>query len=364
MRLLPVQLPTIQIQEYVPLAPYTTLGIGGPARFFTRVTTPDQVVEAVLYARTRSLPLLVLGGGSNLLISDAGFEGLVIHTALDGPVQRVVNRGEDPANANVVYTVPAGMDWNAFVLMAAAAGDTGVECLAGIPGLVGGSPIQNIGAYGQEVATTIISVAALDLETLRLVHLDRDVCEFGYRRSVFNTRHRSRYVITGVDFGFDPRATPTLLYAELQRYFEGVATFPKPIDIYHAVRTIRQGKGMLLVDGDPDCRSAGSFFKNPIVSHQAVERVANVLHVSERAIPHWAAANGLTKLSAAWLLEQAGFHKGFAMGRAGISSRHTLALINRGNASFADVVALRDSIVREVESRFQITLDQEPVQVG
>lgn len=360
----PVPSPILSIQEHVPLAPYTTLGIGGPARFFVRVTTPEQIVEAAGFARARKIPLFILGGGSNLLVSDAGFDGLVIQTALSGPV-RVDGCQEllGPATS-MMYTAPAGMDWDAFVLMVAEAGVTGVECLAGIPGLVGGSPIQNIGAYGQEVADTIASVTAFDLETLDFVSLDHGACGFGYRRSIFNTTHRNRYIVTAVVFRFDLRAAPKLLYAELRRHFEGKAIPARPIDIYHAVREIRRGKGMLLVDGDPDCRSAGSFFKNPIVVRSTLTHLAETLQMEQAEIPQWPASESFVKISAAWLLEQAGFHKGFAMGSAGISSRHTLALINRGGASFGEIAALRDRIIREVKSRFRITLEQEPVQVG
>jgi UDP-N-acetylmuramate dehydrogenase len=336
----------VEIEESVSLAGYTTLGVGGSARFFAKATTTEQLLEAVEFGRCRELAVFILGGGSNLLVSDAGFDGLVIQAAIADPLVRTGNEVE----------VPAGVDWDEFVRQMCAEGLSGVECLAGIPGLVGGSPVQNIGAYGQEVADTIVSVTAVDLESLRMVTLSQEECGFGYRRSVFNSSAKGRYVVTAATFGFDPQAKPALNYADLKRHF-GEGASPTPLEVYEAVRGIRHAKGMLLVTGEPDCRSAGSFFKNPIVE-------AGILRQIEAEVPHWAAGEGRVKLSAAWLVERAGFHKGFAMGAAGISSRHTLALINRGGASCAEIVALRDAIVRGVKERFGVVLEQEPVLVG
>ena len=346
------------IQENVPLAPYTTLRIGGPARYFCDVTSEDALRVAIHIARERNLEIFVIGGGSNLLIGDSGFDGLVIHTTLGHKILSA-----DLAERLTAY-VPSGIDWNAFVLQICQQGISGIECLAGIPGLVGGAPIQNIGAYGQEVANTIDSVRAFDLETLDFVDLPKAACDFSYRSSIFNTTQRGRYIVTEVTFSFPRAAKPNLTYADLARHFADAATPPKPIDIYHAVREIRHRKGMLLVEGEQDCRSAGSFFKNPVVPAATLARIAAELDLDPAAVPHWPAADGLVKLPAAWLLERAGFHKGFALGEAGISSRHTLALINRGHATAADILRLRDAILREVNSRFGIELEQEPVQLG
>ncbi len=352
------------IQENVSLAPYTTLRIGGPARFFCEARTEDDLLEAVRFARERQLEVFILGGGSNLLAGDEGFDGLVIHAAIDHAL--TLDGGyldSRPTSTPLKYTVPAGFDWDAFVLRICEQEVSGIECLAGIPGLVGGAPIQNIGAYGQEVAESIHSVRALDLNTLNFVTLPRDACGFAYRRSIFNSTQRGRYIVTSVTFRFDLNATPHLTYADLTKYFAKDATPPKPLDIYHAVREIRHGKGMLLVEGEQDCRSAGSFFKNPVVPAATLARVADELGLDPSAVPNWPAPDGQVKLPAAWLLEQAGFHKGFAMGEAGISSRHTLALINRGHATSADIIRLRDAIQREVERRFGIQLEQEPVEL-
>ena len=350
---------TIRVQEQVPLAPFTTLRIGGPARYFCEVRSEEELVEAVQFARQRDLKIFVLGGGSNLLVSDEGFDGLVIHVAVDSAFEPV----RDGRSAS--YTVAAGTEWDAFVLQVCEQGISGVECLAGIPGSVGGTPVQNVGAYGQEVASTITGVRAFDLQMMTFVALSHDECSFAYRRSIFNTTQRGRYIVTAATFRFDLEALPDLAYADLQRHFAGwgsTGAAPTALDVYHAVRAIRHGKGMLIVEGEADCRSAGSFFKNPIVSRDAFARIAAHLQVQPEEIPHWPAANGLIKLPAAWLLEKAGFTKGFSLGHAGISSRHTLALINRGHATAADMIALRDSIRSEVFVRFGVRLEQEPVQ--
>ncbi|HMF64578.1 MAG TPA: UDP-N-acetylmuramate dehydrogenase [Edaphobacter sp.] len=348
--------PTIRIEQDVPLAPYTTFRIGGPARFFCEVTTEAALLEGVDYARQRDFSLFILGGGSNLLVSDAGFDGLVLHIAIDQPIQ--VN----PTDHAIDYIVSAGTDWNSFVLQVCEQGISGIECLAGIPGSVGGTPVQNVGAYGQEVADTITSVRALDLQTNSFVDLTHKQCGFAYRRSIFNTSHRNRYIVTAVTFRLDRTAKPNLTYTDLKRHFDGPA--PTPIDVYHAVRSIRHGKGMLIVEGEADSRSAGSFFKNPIVAKDLLPQIAITLDIPVEKIPHWPADKGQVKLPAAWLLEQAGFPKNFAMGQAGISSRHTLALINRGSATAADIAALRDTIQQQVKARFNIQLEQEPVQLG
>ncbi len=349
--------PTIRIQEQIPLAPFTTLRIGGPARFFCEVASEAELLEAVHYARQHSLKIFVLGGGSNLLIGDEGFDGLVIRIAIDHPIEST----SDGQFAE--YTATAGTEWNAFVLHLCEQGISGVECLAGIPGSLGGTPVQNVGAYGQEVASTITAVRAFDLEADTFVTLSHDQCRFAYRSSIFNTTHRNRYIVTSVNFRFDRSAQPNLTYADLERHFADwdSATAPSPLDVYHAVRAIRHRKGMLIVEGEADCRSAGSFFKNPVVSPSVLTQISAALQTPINEIPHWPAPDGHIKLPAAWLLEKAGFPKGFTLGRAGISSRHTLALINRGHATAADIMALRDPIRREVESRFGIRLEQEPV---
>ena len=351
---------TLQIQENVSLASFTTLGIGGPARFFVEIGNEDDLIEAVAFARVNHLPLFSLGGGSNLLASDTGFPGLVLHLTLTAPIQQITGPH------HVDLHVPAGVDWDTLVLHACTLNLSGMECLAGIPGLTGGAPIQNIGAYGQEVAETIKTVRALDLQTGIFTELANDACRFTYRSSIFNSTARGRFIVTAVTFRLSPDAQPKLTYADLTRHFAGRQ--PTPLEVYHAVREIRRGKGMLLTPGDPDSRSAGSFFKNPVVPVQQFDDLSRTLNLDPTQIPHWLAsgssAGAHVKLAAAWLLDQAGFHKGFTLGEAGISSRHTLALINRGHATYGDLTALRDRVRSEVEARFGITLEQEPVELG
>ncbi len=346
------------MRENVPLAPLTTLQLGGPARFFTTVRAETELVDAVRFARERSLPLFALGGGSNLVVADAGFPGFVVHIAIDGPTE---------ATEIDVHTrqlrAPAGLCWETFVDQACEQNLTGVECLAGIPGLTGGTPVQNVGAYGQEVSETIHSVRALDLRTDRFVELSHEACQFRYRGSLFNAIEPGRYIVTAVYFRFDLRARPHLTYADLLRHFGPDAT-PSPREVARAVRDIRRAKGMVLTPGDPDCRSAGSFFKNPVVPHGMFSRIGQVLRLSPDAIPHWPVGGEHIKLPAAWLLERAGFGKGFRLGPVGISSRHSLALITREGARTADLEALRDLIRSTVHDRFGIELEQEPVELG
>ncbi len=343
----------LTFQEHVLLASYTTFGIGGPARWFAEARSEADVMAAVQFARDKQMPLFILGGGSNLLVADAGFDGLVLHIALRGTTEQ-----------SGVFRVAAGENWDDFVTRAVELGYGGIECLSGIPGTVGGTPVQNVGAYGQEVSSTIQQVRAFDLHLGSFVVLSADDCGFAYRTSVFNTTQRGRYVVTEVAFGLNPGGAPELKYEDLKSHFKGFDRAPTLAEVAAAVRAIRRSKGMLLVEGDPDCRSAGSFFRNPVVCSEKVLAVAGALGMDEVQVPRYPAAEGRVKLPAAWLVEQAGFHKGYAMGAAGISTRHTLALTNRGGASAAEIIALRDQIVEAVEQRFGIRLEQEPVLLG
>ncbi len=346
----------LEIQEGIPLAPYTTIGVGGPARFFTRVRDEAQLVEALHFASEDRLPVLILGGGSNLLVRDGGFSGLVLHLNLEAETSFTV------VGDHVHVHAAAGTGWDSLVDAVNAHGLSGMECLAGIPGLTGGTPIQNVGAYGQEVSEIIAAVRALDRTTGRFVEIAAADCGFAYRSSRFNGPDRDRFVITAVDFRLSRTAQPSLRYADLERRFGSAK--PSPSEVSAVVREIRRGKGMLLSPDDPDCRSAGSFFKNPIVPLESLRRVASEADLPIGDVPHWPAEQGRVKLAAAWLLERAGFHRGFLAGQVGISSKHTLALINCGHATFADLAALRDRIRATVRDRFGIILEQEPVEVG
>lgn len=341
------------MQENIPLGPLTTLKVGGIARYLARIESKEDLIAAVDFAHDEDLPIFVLGGGSNVLVADQGFKGVVLQMAVTEPAATF-----EESNGIVTCRVAAGIDWDAFVLDVCERGLSGVECLAGIPGLVGGTPVQNVGAYGQDVAETIVAVRALDMEAMSFVSLSAAECGFGYRKSIFNTSAKGRYVVMKVTFRFDAALRLELKYAELARHFEGKT--PTPMEVYHAVREIRHRKGMLLVEGDADCRSAGSFFKNPVVS----EAVFAALAKEFGEVPHWDAGAGKVKMAAAWLLEKAGFYKGFAMGQAGISSKHTLAVVNRGEATTGEILALRDEIRRAVAEKFGVKLEQEPVGLG
>ena len=273
-----------RLEENKLLAPFTTFGIGGPARWFVEAGSEDEIVAATGWARERGLALFVLGGGSNLLVSDAGFDGLVLRVGLLG----IEAHADGPAGdvfGEWVYRVSAGEDWESFVTRAVKDNCAGIECLAGIPGTVGGTPVQNVGAYGQEVASVIERVRVFDLVERTFKEFSAAECGFSYRRSRFNSTDRGRYIVTRVDYRLTLGGAPTLRYAELKRAIEAgrePGEQPSLNDVAATVRRVRQAKGMLLVDGDPDCRSAGSFFKNPIVS---VERAVRIAEASGKEPP-------------------------------------------------------------------------------
>jgi UDP-N-acetylmuramate dehydrogenase len=329
-----------------PLAQHTTLRLGGPARRFVVAQTEADLVEAVRRADAAGEPLLVLGGGSNLVVSDEGFDGLVVQVATQG-VQRSGTR----------ITVAAGEPWDDVVEQVVAEGLTGVEALAGIPGLVGATPIQNVGAYGQEVAQTIISVRVLDRRTGDVADLPAEACQFTYRRSVFKGGHD--HVVLAATF--DLHETPTgegVRYAALARHLGvEVGTPVPPADVRAAVLDLRRAKGMVLDVADHDTWSAGSFFTNPILDPQDAARLP-------AGAPRWPEPAGRVKTSAAWLIEQAGFTKGYGAGPAQVSGKHTLALTNRGSAATADLLGLAREIRDGVRDRFGVTLVNEPVLVG
>src|SRR5579864_4213321 len=254
------------IQENIMLAPLTTMGVGGPARFFVEASSTEEVREAIGYAKSRNLPLFILGGGSNLIVSDAGWPGLVLKVSLLGINHR-------HGHGTAYFDVGAGEDWDSFVAATVQHHCAGIECLSGIPGSVGGTPVQNVGAYGQEVAETIDSVQVLDLKDGQERELFIDECGFKYRSSIFNTRERGRYIILRVNFMLTHGGEPRIAYADLQKYFAGRTSTPTLAETRDAVREIRASKAMLIVPGDEDSRSAGSFFKNPVLSTPQYEEL-------------------------------------------------------------------------------------------
>jgi UDP-N-acetylmuramate dehydrogenase len=345
------------IDENVPLAPLTTLKVGGAARYFIEATTIAEVSQAVEFSRSRSLPLFVLGGGSNLVISDKGWPGLALKIGITGINHR---HGHD----QVVFEAGAGEDWDKFVGLVVAHNIAGLECLSGIPGTAGSTPIQNVGAYGQEVSSVIESVLALDLRDGQLHELCNEACGFSYRTSIFNTTERGRYIIVQVNFALKHGGDAYIAYADLKKYFAGWTEKPTLANVRDAVRKIRAGKGMLITAGDDDCRSAGSFFKNPILSAEQYEALTARAAAKNLQIPSYPALDAQKKVSAAWLVEHSGFSRGYGNGSVGISRKHALAIVNRGNATAADVVALKEDIQQRVDEIWGVLLEPEPVFVG
>jgi UDP-N-acetylmuramate dehydrogenase len=345
------------VQENVALAPLTTLQVGGAARFFVAADSIAAVQEAVQFASSQRLSLLVLGGGSNVVISDAGWPGLVLKVAVCGTDQR-------EEAGKIVFEVGAGEDWDAFVARAVSHECAGVECLSGIPGSVGGTPVQNVGAYGQEVADTIESVLVFDLRDYQIRELCAEACGFGYRTSLFNTSERGRYIILRVTYALTQGVKPKIEYADLKKYFAGRSTTPTLAEARLAVREIRASKAMLIAPGDEDSRSLGSFFKNPIVSEAKYQELAERSGTRGLEIPSYPAAKEQRKIPAAWLVEHSGFSKGYSAGHAGISRKHALAIVNRGGATAAEIVGLKNSIQQHVQETWGIQLETEPVFVG
>ena len=334
----------------------TTLRLGGPAGRWVTATTEAELVDAVSAADAAGEPVLVLGGGSNLVVADAGFPGTVVEVATRGVRPDV----EDAASCGgVMVTVAAGESWDALVALAVERGWVGVEALSGIPGLVGASPIQNVGAYGQEVSQTIATVRVWDRRLRGVRTFANADCGFGYRTSRFKA-DPGRHVVLDVTFQL-PWGTlgAPIAYAELARSLGVEQGRRAPLaDVRAAVLGLRRGKGMVLDADDPDTWSAGSFFTNPVIAPDAVPDGA----------PAWPQPDGRVKTSAAWLIEHAGFTKGHGLdrdgGRVALSTKHTLALTNRGAAATADLLALAREVRDGVEARFGIRLENEPVLVG
>ncbi len=345
------------IQENVALAPLTTMRVGGPARYFVEATSADEVREAAQYANSRHLPLFVLGGGSNVIISDRGWPGLVLKVGVEGINHR-------HGHGIAYFDAGAGEEWDGFVAAAVAHNCAGVECLSGIPGSVGGTPVQNVGAYGQEVSETIDSLVAFDLKLGKEQEFEKDDFGFGYRTSIFNSSERGRYVILRVTYALRLGGEPRVAYADLQKFFANRRNMPTLADVREAVRQIRASKSMLITPGDEDARSAGSFFKNPVLSAEQFEELRRQAAERGVEVPNYPALAAQKKVSAAWLVEHSGFSKGYSKGSVGISRKHALAIVNRGKATAADIVAFKDEIQQKVEESWGIRLEPEPVFVG
>jgi UDP-N-acetylmuramate dehydrogenase len=343
----------------VALAELTTLRVGGPARRLIETSAEDEVIEAVRAADAADEPLLVMGAGSNLVVADEGFDGTVV---------RILGGGASfPHDGPARVGAGAGIPWDSLVAGFVAEGFSGLECLSGIPGLTGATPIQNVGAYGQEVSQTIVSVRAYDREAADVVELTPAECGFGYRTSAF--KRSDRHVVLGVTFELERTAMARpLRYPELARVLGAkLGDRPPLAEVRDAVIVLRHSKGMVLDPDDPHSVSAGSFFLNPILTQDEFASLAERVRArlgDDTSLPGWPEEDGNMKVSAAWLIERAGFARGYGEGRAGISGKHTLALINRGGASASDVVALARELRDAVRSTFGVTLVPEPRLVG
>lgn len=336
--------------ERVPLAPHCTLRVGGAARFFLEARDEAAVLEAAAWAAGRGLRVRVLGGGSNLVVADEGVDAFVLKIGLRGVTAR-----EGPGAVEV--TAAAGEPWDDLVRHTVERGWAGLECLSGIPGLVGATPIQNVGAYGQEVSDTLSAVRTLDLQDRRLVTLAPAECGFGYRDSLFKTRAPGRYVVLAVTYRLTPGGAPNLGYADIAR--EVGAASPSLRQTRETVLKIRRSKSMVLEAGDPNARSCGSFFLNPIVT--AADLAAIDARATGLSMPRWPQPDGRVKLSAAWLIERAGFTRGQADGPVALSTRHTLAIVCHDGARARDVAAFARRVRAGVEQRFGVRLHPEPV---
>lgn len=347
-----------------PLAPKTTFGVGGAAEFYLEAQDEPTLREALLWSNARNLPLTVLGGGSNVLVSDHGVRGLVLRVAIRG-------LRYEAKDSRVRVFVGAGESWDTFVATTVSHDWAGIECLSGIPGDVGAAPIQNIGAYGQEVGEVIDWVEVIDRQTGALQRIPRSDCAFAYRDSIFKGDCKDRFIVVGVSFALDHNGAPAIRYAELQRHMKelGKETGASLSDVRSAVVELRRRKSMVLDPADENVRSAGSFFLNPILDDNTWTNVrariegSGVLKPSE-TIPQFAAGPGHVKLAAAWLIERAGFSKGMGDGPVGLSTKHTLALVNRGGAKAIDILRFARRIREGVNETFGVSLVPEPVLLG
>lgn len=338
----------LKILENIALAPLTTFKIGGAARLFVKAETESDVTDAFRLADENEIDIFILGGGSNILVSDKGFDGLVLQIAL---------KGTEIAGNRV--TAQAGEDWDALVKLCVENDLQGIECLSGIPGWVGGTPVQNVGAYSQDVSETISKVRVFDRKSKQILELTNADCKFSYRSSIFNTTEKNRFIVLSVTFNLNPGGKPNIVYKDLKEFFGRKR--PDLKRAREAVLQIRRRKSMVIDDADINSQSAGSFFKNPIISK---EKFAEIERNFAGEIPHFAADDTAVKIPAAWLIEQSGFVKGYKSGNAGLSENHTLAVINRGAATAEDVIRLKDQIQSQVKKKFDVDLKPEPVFIG
>ncbi len=343
----------LQLSEHQPLAGLLTLGTGGQARWFTAASSREQVQQALDWARNRKIRAALLGGGSNLICADSGFDGLVIQLALRG-----IDWGEPSAGLAHV-TAAAAEPWDEFVRECCERGLSGVECLSGIPGTVGATPIQNVGAYGQDVQQTITRVRCLDRVSGELVTFDNDACEFSYRSSRFKTKDRDRFVVLDVSFVLQEHAKPQIAYPELQKRLAESGAADDVASVRRSVLELRAAKSMLLDPRDPNGRSCGSFFVNPVIEQEHWQRVLTL--TDPTTPPHYVQDDGRVKVPAAWLIERAGFSKGQRQGNVGISTKHSLCLVAHAGATSSELLTFARHVRDVVRERLSVELVPEPV---
>ncbi len=351
---------SLVISENVPLAPLTTLGVGGPARYFVEALTERDVIDALNYSIAANINVFVLGGGSNIVVADAGFDGLVLRVSINGSLEDRESKHAEINDERAIWTVGAGEVWDGFVAQCVGNGLYGVECLSGIPGTIGAAPVQNIGAYGQEVSETIVCVNAIDRQNFEQNVFSNEDCGFAYRKSIFNSEFRDRFIITSVTFALPRHGEPHLTYRDIR---ERIGTSDSDLaETRRIVLDIRASKSMVIDPRDPNSQSVGSFFKNPIIDDDRLTRLAELAGVA--SVPRFPAGDVKAKVPAAWLIEKAGFNKGLISGNVGISTNHSLAIINRGGAKAAEIIELKERIENAVAAKFEIVLIPEPIFIG
>jgi UDP-N-acetylmuramate dehydrogenase len=338
------------VQKDIKLSTHTTIKIGGKAKYFVTVHSIKELKKSLLYATRKSLPSFIISGGSNTIFSDEGYQGVIIKTKIEGT--KIVKENKK----SIYIKAFAGTNWDTFVKYCVDNGYQGIECLSGIPGSVGATPIQNVGAYGQEVSQTVHSVECIDKDSFKKIILSNQECKFSYRDSFF--KGHQELIITSVIFKLRKLLRAKVNYPQvIQKLSSSVATLSK---VRSTVIALRKEKSMILDLKDPNTRSVGSFFKNPIVGKNEF----NLLQEKHGDIPFW--NNGSSyKISAAWLIEMSGFTKGYNYNpKVGLSTKHTLAVVNKNHATSSDLVMFVKLIQEEVYKQFSIQLIPEPILVG
>jgi UDP-N-acetylmuramate dehydrogenase len=344
-----------RVEENYPLASLTTFNLGGPARYYVSVRTEAGFLEALNFAKSRDIPIFILGGGSNILVSDRGFDGLVIRNGIRG----VTNRTD---GGSAFVHVGAGEDWQEFVDWCISENLQGVECLAGIPGTVGAAPVQNIGAYGQDVSETIFEIKAIEVDTGKPVLFKNEVCGFGYRASIFNSTSDGRYCITGVTLKLKKNGKPPITHPDLANRLKEARKFTIR-HVRDSIIDIRGGKGLLVRKGHERFRCAGSFFKNPVLPAERAREIEEGLQ-SPGAYRSWPLGIGEVKIAAAGLIEGAGFRPGYRKGNVGLSPKHALVVIAHSGATAQEVIEFTEEIQEKVKEKFDILLRPEIRLVG